>query len=123
MSPPLVGCLGFVLLFILMALGLPIAFSMITVGFLGLIYLSGLHVALDAVVRIPFYWTTIYIFICCPLYILMGLTFARSGMAQDLFQVAYKWMGRLPGGLALATVGACGMFAAVSGTSTAGASG
>ena len=121
MSPLLIGFLGFMLVLILMALGMPIAFSMLTVGFLGIYHLTGLDVALESIARIPFYWTTVYIFMCCPLFILMGFVYARSGLARELYAVAYKWLGRAPGGLALATVASCGMFAAVSGTSTAGA--
>ena len=121
MSPLLVGCVGFLLVFLLMALGMPIAYSMITIGFGGIYYLSGSGVALASLGRIPFFWTTVYIFMACPLFILMGFVFSRSGIARDIYEVANKWLGRLPGGLALATVGGCGLFAAVSGTSTAGA--
>ena len=121
MSPLIVGGLGFLLVMFLMALGTPIGFSMMTAGFLGILYLSGIDVALSQLASIPYYWTTVYVFMAAPLFIIMGFVFSRSGLAKELYVVAHNWLGRLPGGLGLATIGSCGMFAAVSGTSTAGA--
>jgi len=121
MSPPLVGTLGFVFVLGLMGIGLPIGFAFLFVGFAGTAYLVGIDAGLSALARIPFTWSSEYVFTCIPLFILMGFVFSRSGIAKELYHVAYTWVGRLPGGLALATIIGCGGFAAVSGSSTASA--
>ncbi len=119
MPPMLVGGLGFLLLLFLMALGMPIAFAFMTTGLLGIIYLAGIEAALSAFGCISFHWSTVYVFICVPLFVLMGFIFSHSGIARELYMVANKWLGRFPGGLGLATIGGCGMFAAVTGSSAA----
>lgn len=119
MEPTTIGILGLVLLFILMALGLPLGFDFLTVGFLGMICLSGLDTAIMTMARVPFTWMTQYVFTCVPLFILMGLIVANTGIASDLFDVGNKWVGRLKGGLAMATTLGVGAFSAVSGSSTA----
>lgn len=119
MSPLMVGWIGFLLLMLLMAMEMPIAFAFMTIGFLGIAYLSGIKAALYAFGYISYHWSTVYVFICVPLFILMGFIFSRCGVARDLYMVANKWLGRLPGGLGLATIGGCGMFAAVTGSSAA----
>jgi tripartite ATP-independent transporter DctM subunit len=121
MFPPLVGVIGFVALLLLMAAGMPIGFAFITIGFFGITYLSSLNSAMAAIARIPYTWASEYIFSCIPLFVLMGFVFANTRVAEDLYGAVYKWLGRLPGGLALATIVGCGGFAAVSGSSTAGA--
>jgi tripartite ATP-independent transporter DctM subunit len=119
MDPATVGIIGFVVMFILMALGLPIGFSFITVGFAGLVWLSGLHAAISALARVPYTWITQYVFTCVPLFILMGMVLANTGIAKDLFDVGHKWVGRVKGGLAMATTLGVGAFGAVCGSSTA----
>ena len=110
--------IGALLLF-LIALGMPIAFAFMTTGLLGIIYLAGIEAALSAFGCISFHWSTVYVFICVPLFVLMGFIFSHSGIARELYMVANKWLGRFPGGLGLATIGGCGMFAAVTGSSAA----
>lgn len=119
MDPAIVGSVGFLLLFALLALGLPIGFSFLIVGFVGTSYLAGISSALAAVARIPFTWINEYVFTCVPLFVLSGFLIARTGVATELFAVGNKWLGRLPGGLAMATTAAVGFFSAVSGSSTA----
>lgn len=119
MDPSAVGVVGFILLFALIALGLPIGFSFLTVGFLGSAYLAGLNSALSALARIPFTWINEYVFTTVPLFVLSGFLIAKTGVATELFTVGNKWLGRLPGGLAMATTCAVGFFSAVSGSSTA----
>ncbi len=114
-----VGYIGIVILLILLALRTPIAFAMAGVGFLGLIYLSGMRAGFTALEIVPFTTTANYTLSCVPLFVLMGLFCFHSGISQDLYQSAYKWLGQLPGGLAMATVAACAGFAAVSGSSMA----
>jgi C4-dicarboxylate transporter DctM subunit len=119
MDPAVIGVMGLLVLFGLMALGLPIGFCFLTVGFLGTAWLVGVDAALNALARVPLTWLTQYIFTCVPLFIAMGLILAHAGIARDLFDVGYKWLGRLRGGLAMATTLGVGAFSAVSGSSTA----
>jgi tripartite ATP-independent transporter DctM subunit len=121
MNPPVVGALGLILLFMLMAVRMPVGVSFLFVGCIGTASLSGWDVALAGLARIPYTWASAYVFSCVPLFILMGMMFSKSGIATDLYRTAYYWLGRLPGGLVLASIAGCGGFAAVSGSSTAGA--
>ena len=121
MSPPLIGVLGLIALFLLMAARMPVGVSFLLTGCVGTAVLSGWDVALAALARVPYTWASAYVFSCVPLFILMGMMFSKSGIAADLYRTAYCWLGRLPGGLILASIVGCGGFAAVSGSSTAGA--
>lgn len=121
MDPVMVGILGFVCVIVLMAIGTPIGVSFLGVGFVGLILLAGYPAAMASIARVPYYWGTEYIFSCIPLFVLMGFVVSKSGIAGDLFDCTYKWFGALPGGLAHAAVVGCAGFAALSGSSTAGA--
>ena len=102
----------------LMALGVRIAFSLGVVGALGVLFLlptPQLQVIAERA------WTSVnsFAFTSLPMFILMGAFLVRSGVTSELFSVMVKWLGRFPGGIAHATVGACGIFAAVSGSSLA----
>ena len=121
MSPSIIGSMGLIALLFFMAVGMPIGISFLLVGCIGTAILSGLDVAFSAVSRIPYTWASAYVFSCVPLFVFMGMVFSRSGIAADLYRAAFYWLGRFPGGLALASVAGCGGFAAVSGSSTAGA--
>lgn len=101
-----------------MALGVRIAFALGMVGALGALFLlptPQLQVIAERA------WTSVnsFAFTAVPMFILMGAFLLKSGVTSDLFGVMLKWLGRFPGGLAHATVGACGIFAAVSGSSLA----
>jgi tripartite ATP-independent transporter DctM subunit len=121
MDPIVVGYLGIGLLVVLFLLGIPIAFSFGIVGFMGILYVSGLKTALATVEIIPYAYVTNSILTCVPMFILMGYLAFHSGISRDLYVAAYKWFGRLPGGLAVATMGACAGFAAATGVSSASA--
>lgn len=121
MTPPVVGSIGLVFLFLLMAIRMPIGISFLLIGALGTAALTSGDIALASLARIPYTWASAYVFSCVPLFILMGMIFSKSGIAADLYKAAHHWFGRLPGGLLLASIAGCGGFAAVSGSSTAGA--
>lgn len=121
MSGELVGVLGFGALFSLMAIGVPIGISFLTVAFLGIAYLTNMNTAISTVSRIPYTWSSEYVFSCIPLFVLMGMLCSRSGIAGDIYKSTYSFFGRLPAGLAQATIVACGAFGALCGSSTAGA--
>lgn len=120
MDPITIGAVGFAALFTLIILGMPIGFSFLSIGFLGTVYLAGTASALSALARTPFTWISDYVFTTVPLFVLSGLLIAKSGIAKEMFTAANVWLGRLPGGLAMATTGAIGIFGAISGSSAAG---
>jgi C4-dicarboxylate transporter, DctM subunit len=123
MNPVTVGLIGFLILFILMGAGMPIGFCMALVGFAGYVVLGGWNGALSIIGTQPFDTTASYILTVLPLFILMGELASEAGLIKGAYSSAQKWLGHLPGGLAIATIGACAAFAAVCGSSmaTAGA--
>jgi C4-dicarboxylate transporter DctM subunit len=119
MSPVIIGVIGIFVLLFLMLFRLPIGFAMALVGFLGFFYLGSLDGALSVMGMEPFSAVSTYAFTVLPLFILMGQFAFSAGLSAKLFSVAHKWLGHLPGGLAMATIGGCAGFAAVSGSSIA----
>jgi len=121
MSPLVVGIIGIVFMLALMALRMPIAITMMVTGFAGAMYLMGPKAALSGLGTIPFAQTAHYTLSTIPMFVLMGQFVYYSGISHDLFDTFHKWLGRFPGGLAMATFGACAGFAAACGSSVAGA--
>lgn len=121
MSPILAGVLGSALLMVLLLLGMPIAFMMMTVGFLGIWHLSSLDAALPIVAKTLYGVAAHYPYTIIPLFILMGGFASTAGITRELYETFDKWFRRLPGGLGVATIAACAGFAAVSGSSVAAA--
>ena len=105
-------------LLILLALGVRIVFSLGMVGALGVLFLLPTP-QLQAMAEQAWTGVNSFTYTAVPMFILMGAFLLRSGVTSDLFAVMLKWMGRFPGGIAHATVAACGIFAAVSGSSLA----
>jgi tripartite ATP-independent transporter DctM subunit len=119
MDPQTIGIIGIAGLFLLLIIGMPIGFSLAFVGFWGISSLTDISVALPTLVR-SFYGTfTTYSFTVIPLFVIMGELASVSGLSQGIYAVADKWLRRLPGGLAIATIGACAGFAAICGSSVA----
>jgi len=121
MDPVIVGVIGLIALIVFMALGMPVAFAMALVGVGGYIWLAGLTPGLSLLGLVPFSTAFTYTFSVIPLFILMGQFAYHAGLITDLYSTANTWLGRLRGGLAMATVAASAGFAAVSGSSTAAA--
>lgn len=119
MSPVLIGILGILLLFVLLALRMQIGFAMALVGFLGFIILNSFEAGMGILGIEPFKTAASYTLSVIPLFLLMGQFANHSGMGTDVYNMLYRWIGFLPGGLAMATVGACACFAAISGSSLA----
>ncbi len=120
MSLTLVGILGIVILLaVLFFLGMPVGFAMAVLGFCGFCYVVSLKAALNMVSADL--WTTFsnYGLTVIPLFILMGYLAFHSGIAEKLYNTAYKWFGHWRGGLAMATIGADEFFAAICGSNTA----
>ena len=116
-SSMLIGILGFVVLLLLIFLRVWIGFALITVGFLGIALLRGFEYAGSMVVNEPFTQATNYNLTCMPLFCVMGAVICESGMGSQLYRCARAFLGHLRGGLGIATVAACGVFAAICGNS------
>jgi tripartite ATP-independent transporter DctM subunit len=121
MSPVAVGSAGLVLLLALMMLRVPVAIAMTVAGLIGLTILNSWPAALASLVSESWTVATYYELTVIPLFVLMGNVASMCGMSRDLYAAANAWVGRLPGGLAHATVIGCTGFAALSGSSVASA--
>lgn len=119
MSPEFIGILGILALVFLIILGVPIAFSFIIVAFSGIFYMESFGVALSTLKTIPYRWAVTYELAPVVLFITMATIISQGGVGEDLYEAVSKWLGKLRGSLAMATVVACGAFATVSGSSTA----
>ena len=121
MSTDAVAIIGFVSLFVLMLLRVPVGMAMGLVGVTGFGYLTSGLPALKIVGHTTMRTVTDFNFAVVPLFLLMGAFATTSGMSRELFRAANAWLGHLPGGMAIATIFACGGFAAISGSSIAAA--
>ena len=119
MTPLVIGYIGIGALIILLFSGVHIAVTMGLVGFLGIVYLTGWEAAFSVLGAVPYSAFGNYDLSVAPLFILMGSFCFHAGLSKDLFDTVHKWLGHFRGGLAMATVGACAGFAAVSGSSLA----
>lgn len=119
MSPAVAGLIGMVVLVILLFARVPVAFSMGLVGFAGVWYMTSLNSAYHVVANEL--WTNFFSYNMCviPLFIWMGFVALHSGIGEKLYIAAYKTIGQLPGGLAMATEAACAAFGAISGSAIA----
>ena len=132
------GILGLLALFVLLALRMPVALSMLAVGFIGTVvanankfitvgmawdqaWTRGWSIAFSNLAGEMFEASSNFNLLVIPMFVLMGNLAGVSGMSNDLFTAAYRWMGHLRGGLASATIAACAGFAALSGSSLASA--
>jgi len=117
MSPEIVGLIGLIVLLILLFSGMWIGAAMAMVGFIGYAYIVGIKPAFAMVSQIPFTTMAWYPLTCVPLFVFMGIVIFHSGVGEDLYKTAYTLVGQLRGGLAMATVIACALFAAITGVS------
>lgn len=119
MSPDTVAILGFVALFALMLLRVPVGIAMGLVGLAGFGYLAGAGPALNLLAQSPLRTATAGEFAVIPMFLLMGALASTSGMSRELFRAANSFLGHFRGGLGIATIAACGGFAAICGSSVA----
>lgn len=111
--------LGFAAMLALAFLRVPIAFAMALVGFVGFAALVNVNAALAMVAQVTYETGLTYELVVLPLFIVMGNLVTRAGFSEALYRSAYAFLGHLRGGLAMATVVACGGFSAVCGSSLA----
>src|SRR3990167_1937039 len=103
-------------LLITLIIGIPIAISLAVSGMLGIYIVTGdLSKVMGIVSMAPFSSVADYALTTIPMFILMAYLSASSGLARDLYLAASNWMSHIKGGLAMATVVACGIFGAMSG--------
>ncbi len=114
MSLATIGIIGILLMLALMFLRMPIGAVMAAVGFAGFSYVAGFDKGLSIFVTSTFTMASSYILTVIPLFTFMGILASYIGVSEDAYYAANKWLGHLPGGLAMATMGGCTAFAAVS---------
>ena len=119
LSPDAVAVIGFVALFTLMLLRVPVGMAMGLVGVCGYSYIAGSGPALKLIGQTSMRTVTDYTFGVIPMFMLMGAFVSVSGVSRELFRAANAFIGHLRGGLGMATVIACGGFAAICGSSVA----
>ena len=119
MSEPLIGALLLGLLFALFAAGLEVAFALGIAGLAGLLWLKGWTVGLGVISSVAWSTSTSFSFLAVPLFVFMSAILLHSGIGAALYTAVARWVSFLPGGLAVASVFACAIFAAVSGSSIA----
>jgi C4-dicarboxylate transporter, DctM subunit len=119
MTPIATGLIGFVLLIILMFARIPVGFVMAIVGFLGFGLLTSWGASLNLLAHDFFSVFGSYNLTVIPLFVLMGQVAFHTGISGRLFNAAHKFLGHLPGGLAIATIGACAGFSAICGSTSA----
>jgi C4-dicarboxylate transporter DctM subunit len=112
---------GMITLFALLIIGMPVGFAMLIAGAAGLYLMGGMSLVVGYLQTTPLASVTSYELITVPMFILMAEFVILSGVADDLFKAAATWVGRVPGGLGIATAFAGAGFGAISGSSTASA--
>ena len=119
MTPLQVGILGVLVLIGLLFTSMPVAFAMIAAGVAGFALIVTPHAAFSMVVADLYDTFSSYRLTVIPLFVFMGQVAFHAGISRRLFRTAYAWIGHLPGGLAMATVGACTGFGAICGSGPA----
>ena len=121
MSAELVGLIGVAILVVLLLFfRMWIGLAMALVGSIGILYLQGFKQAFGVVSTVPYETVAYYPMTALPLFVLMGVVVGNTSIGEDLYYAVYKWIGSLRGGLASATVLACAVFAAITGSSATG---
>jgi tripartite ATP-independent transporter DctM subunit len=118
-TPEQAGIVGCVALVVLLLSSLPVAISMAVVGFVGFAVVVNPHAAISVLTFDVYKSFASYSLTVIPLFVLMGQVAYHGGISRRLFDAAYHWLGPLPGGLAMATVGACTAFGAICGSGPA----
>ena len=119
LNPALFGIVGMAFLSLLLFSGMEVGIALALTGFLGMAFLTSRSSGLTLLATVPYSAIASYDLSIIPLFIMMGMFAFYSGLGKDIYWTMYKWLGRMPGGLAMASVGACAGFAAISGSSLA----
>ena len=119
MNEVMAGLIGLILVLALFFTGIELGFAMAVVGFLGFSYVVSFKAGLNLLAKDVFEVLSNYGFTVIPLFIFMGQIAFNAGVAKRLYDTAYKFIGHIPGGLAMATVGGATAFKAICGSSPA----
>ena len=119
MSATTIGIIGICALFVLIFSRMPVGFLMALIGFVGFGSIVSFDASLNLLAKDIFSVFGAYSLTVIPLFVFMGQLAFHSGISTRLFDSAYKFIGNLPGGLAIATIGACAAFAAICGSTNA----
>ncbi len=119
MSLTTIGIIGIVLLIIFLFSKMPVGFVMALLGFLGFSYVRSIDAGLSLLARDVFETFSSYSLTVIPLFVFMGQIAFHSGISRRLYDSVYVFMGHYRGGLAIATIGACAGFSAISGSTNA----
>lgn len=119
MHPLLIGIIGVLFLIVLLAMGVHVAIALMAVGVGGFIILANPLGGLGLFRTVPFSVGSNFEFIAIPMFILMGEFVRFGGIGDDVYFVAHQWLGRIRGGLAVATTASCAAFGMASGSSLA----
>jgi tripartite ATP-independent transporter DctM subunit len=119
MDSTLLSLLVFLLLFVLLAGGMPIGFAMGLSAFVGTLLVINTSAALALLGQTAYETGLTYNLSVIPMFVLMGYIAGEAGLNESLYRACYTWLGHRRGGLALATIGGCGAFSAICGSSLA----
>ena len=119
MSETAIGIIGLLVLIVVFLSGLELAFCMVIIGFLGYSLLVSVQAGFGMVAQDIFDTLSTYGFTVVPVFILMGQIAFNGGIAKRLYDSAHKFIGHIPGGLAMATIGGSAAFGSVTGSLTA----
>jgi C4-dicarboxylate transporter DctM subunit len=119
MDLTVIALIALAVMFVLLFLGMPVGFSMALIGFCGAFYVIGLGAGFSILRTFPYQYSSSYDMVVIPLFVLMGEAAYRCGLSWDLYFGMNKLFGGIRGSLAMATVGGCAGFAAISGSSLA----
>ena len=119
MSEVMIGILGLAFVLVLFLTGIELGFAMAIVGFLGFSYIVSFQAGLNLLAKDVFDVFANYGFTVIPLFVLMGQIAFNAGIAKRLYDTSYKFIGHIPGGLAMATVGGAAAFGTVTGSAIA----
>ncbi|NMA65771.1 MAG: TRAP transporter large permease subunit, partial [Clostridiaceae bacterium] len=115
MNVEIIGIILIIVFLIILTLGMPISFSMLFIGIVGIAIFTSMEVALDTASFNLLEQFGNFTYLVIPMYMFMGYLAAESGLGRKLFNMANKWIGHFSGGLAMAAQVACAIFGAISG--------
>ena len=119
MDPLSLGLISIIFLFALLFIGVPVGITLIVIGAIGLIILIGVPGTLNMLANLPYYEIAIWPFVTLPMFLLLGNFALYANVGEDVYKAAHTWLGKVRGGLAIATTSACAGFGFASGSSLA----
>ena len=118
-DPVTIALIASLIVVVLMLMRVPIAIALGGVAVLGFGFMVDFEAAIGLLIDSPIRTITNFNFSVIPMFVLMGVLVSAGGMSRELFRAANAWVGHFPGGMAMATILACGGFAAINGSSIA----